>query len=299
MTAPLDGLIAPMARPWLETPGLSLRIVGMGFLVMTACGIPGVFLLLRRMALVGDALSHSLLPGIVIAFFLGGGSAGAWMFPAALAAGLASMALMETLAAHSKLKPDAAMCVVFTTFFAAGAVMLSAGERGGAVHLDTECVLFGDIALVALEPPVAWNGLLLPPASILRMAAILAAVLVLLAIFWKEAVLLTFDPGMARAAGFPVGLWHYGFLAVVAVVVVGAFEAAGAILVVGMLVVPPMFAAEMSDRLLSRLGWVAAHAAAASFIGFHLSLSLDCSPAGAMVVASSALFAAAWIIRRI
>jgi manganese/zinc/iron transport system permease protein len=95
--------------------------------------------------------------------------------------------------------------------------------------------------------------------------------------------------------GMKTGVWHYAIMAVLSVVIVSAFEAVGAILAVAMLIVPPMFAAHLAQRLPARLAWCVVHAALASIIGYHLSLWLDCSTAGAMVVASATLFTAVWL----
>jgi ABC-type Mn2+/Zn2+ transport system permease subunit len=113
-------------------------------------------------------------------------------------------------------------------------------------------------------------------------------------LFHKELVLTSFDPGLARALGMRTGVWYYGLMAVLSVVIVSVFEAAGSILPVAMLIVPPMFAAQLSDRLPTRYLLILLHAALGSVIGYHLSVWLDCSPAGAMVVAGAALFALVW-----
>jgi manganese/zinc/iron transport system permease protein len=163
------------------------------------------------------------------------------------------------------------------------------------VPIDPECVLFGEIALVPLEPPVVWNGMEWGPPSTLRIAGVLVALVVLGAVFFKELLVTSFDSEMARSLGMGVGVWHYGLMAAVSVVVVSVFEAAGSILPVAMLIVPGMFAAQLSDRLGMRFLLTLLHAALGSVIGYHLAVWLDCSPAGAMVVAGAGLFVAVWI----
>jgi manganese/zinc/iron transport system permease protein len=300
MTSNLRALFPPFdwhrvfVEPWSADPSISLWIVLMGFFVAAACGLVGNYLLLRRMALVGDAISHSILPGLVLAFLIFRNT-GIWSsFAGALAAGFATVLLIEFIHRQSRVKTDAAICIAFTVLFAAGVVLMGMLESGGNFHLDAECVLYGEIAFVPLEPPVVWRGLDLGPPSVLRMGGMLALVLALIAVFYKELLVTSFDPGLARSLGMSTWLWHYGLMGVLALVVVAAFEAVGAILAVAMLIVPAMFAAQLSDRLPVRLALTIAHAAAGSILGYHLSVWLECSTAGAMVVAGAGLFTAAW-----
>lgn len=283
-----------MVQPWTEDFAISFWIVLMGFLVTAACGLVGTYLLLRRMALVGDAISHSILFGLVAAFLVFREAGTVIMFGAAAATGLLTVAIIEFIHRQSRVKPDAAICIAFTTLFALGIVMLSVAESHGPVHLDAECVLYGEIAFVPLETRVEIAGLVLGPVSVVRMAAVLLAVAILMAVFYKELLVTSFDPGLARALGMRSGVWHYGLMAVLSIVIVSVFEAVGAILAVAMLVVPAMFAAQLSDRLPVRFALVLLHAAVSSVAGYQLSVWLDCSPAGAMVVAGALLFVAAW-----
>ena len=296
----MNGLVPPFdwqgvfVLPWTEDFSTSLWIVLTGFLAAAACGLVGNFLVLRRMALVGDAISHSVLFGLVAAFLVAREISTPLMFLAAVATGILTVGLIEFIQRMSRVKSDAAVCISFTTLFAAAVVMLSVAEVGGAVHIDPECVLFGEIAFVPLEPPVVWNVVEIGPPSALRIAGVLVALAVAGSVFYKELLLTSFDPGFARSIGMGAGVWHYGLMAAVSVVVVSVFEAVGSILPVAMLVVPAMFAAQISNRLPARFLLTAFHAAAGSLIGYHLSVWLNCSPAGAMVLAGSGLFIAAW-----
>jgi manganese/zinc/iron transport system permease protein len=177
-------------------------------------------------------------------------------------------------------------------------VLLSVAEVKGPVHLDAECVLYGEIAFVPLDPPVEVFGLVLGPTPVVRMAGVLVALLVLATVFYKELLVTSFDPALAKSLGIRVGIWHYGLMAVLSIVIVSVFEAVGAILAVAMLVVPPMFAAQLSDRLPVRFALVFLHAALSSVLGYQLSVWLNCSPAGAMVVVGALLFLLAWAVTR-
>ena len=285
-----------VVEPWTgEFFTITLWIVVMGFLVTAACGLVGNYLLLRRMALVGDAISHSILPGLVVAFLLFKSSSTWVMFGGALAAGLVTVFLIEFIHGQSRVKPDAAICIAFTTLFAIGVAMMSALGTKGNFHIDAECLLYGEIAFVSLEPPVIWNGWMLGPPSVVRMACVLGVVALLVAVFYKELLVTSFDPGLAKSLGMNTAFWHYGLMGALAIVIVSAFEAVGAILAIAMLIVPPMFAAELSERLPARLGLTLLHAALSSLLGYHLSVWLSCSTAGAMVVVASLLFVATWV----
>jgi manganese/zinc/iron transport system permease protein len=141
-------------------------------------------------------------------------------------------------------------------------------------------------------------GLVLGPAPVVRMVGVLVGLLVLATIFYKELLVTSFDPALARSLGIRAGVWHYGLMAVLSIVIVSVFEAVGAILAVAMLVVPPMFAAQLSDRLPVRFALVFLHAALSSLLGYQLSVWLNCSPAGAMVVVGAMLFLLAWAVTR-
>lgn len=288
-----------VVQPWTTDFPITFWVVLMGFLVTAACGLVGNYLLLRRMALVGDAISHSILPGLVAAFLVFRHVSVGAMFAGALAAGLTTVLLIEFIHQQSRVKPDAAICIAFTTLFALGVVLMSMLETKGSFHIDAECVLYGEIAFVPLEPPAIWNGWELGPPSVLRMAAVLAAVAAAIFVFYKELLVTSFDPGLAKSLGMRTGVWHYGLMGALAIVVVSAFESVGAILAVAMLIVPPMFAGEISDRLPVRLALTVLHAALSAVLGLHLSVWLNCSAAGAMVVAAAALFAAAWAFSQV
>lgn len=284
-----------MVQPWTADFSITLWVVLMGFFVTAACGLVGNYLLLRRMALVGDAISHSILPGLVLAFIIFK-TAATWVaFAGALAAGMLTVLIIEFIHRQSRVKPDAAICIAFTTLFALGVVLMSMLEGTGSFHIDADCVLYGEIAFVPLEPPAVWHGHSLGPPSALRMAIVLAAVILTITVFYKELLVTSFDPGLAKSLGMRTGIWHYGLMGALALVIVSAFESVGAILAVAMLIVPPMFAAQLSERLPLRLGLTVFHAAASALIGLHLSVWLNCSAAGAMVVAAALLFVVVWV----
>jgi manganese/zinc/iron transport system permease protein len=284
-----------VVQPWTADFSITVWIVLMGFFVTGACGLVGNYLLLRRMALVGDAISHSILPGLVVAFMIFKTVATWVAFTGALVAGMLTVLIIEFIHRQSRVKPDAAICIAFTTLFAVGVVLMSMLESTGSFHIDADCVLYGEIAFVPLEPAVLWTGYSLGPPSALRMIVVFGVVILAIATFYKELLVTSFDPGLAKSLGMRTAIWHYGLMGALALVVVSAFESVGAILAVAMLIVPPMFAAQLSDRLPVRLGLTVVHAALSATIGLHISVWLNCSAAGAMVVAAALLFVAVWM----
>ncbi len=282
-------------EPWTEYLDSFLWIFAMGFLVTAACGFLGTFIVWRRMALVGDAISHSVLPGIVIAFLVSQSRDTLPMFLGALGAGVLTTVLIELIHQKSRIKTDAALGIVFTTLFAFGVVLVSL--YGENVDLDVDCVLYGELEHVIFETPVAFLGLFEAPNSVLRMGAVTLAVMVLVAVFYRPLLLSSFDPGLARSMGVSPAVIHHALMALLAVVVVSAFEAVGAVLVIAMLIFPATTASLLSDRLPVILGLTLLIALLSAFLGLHLALWLDASTAASISVVIFGMFLAAWASR--
>ena len=265
----------------------------MGFLVAASCGLVGNYLILRRMALVGDAISHSVLPGLVIAFLVAGTRSSGAMFAGALVAGIVTTVIIEAIHRNSRIKQDSAIGIAFTTLFAFGVILISL--YAGQVDLDQECVLYGEIGSVPLEESAIVFGKAIGPASLVRMGIVLVATIVLITVFYKELLVSSFDPGLASSLGINATVMHYGLMCWLSVVVVSAFESVGAILVVAMLILPGATATLLSQRLPTMMLITLVHCAVSSLLGTHLAYWLHCSMAAAMVVAAAALFVMAWI----
>lgn len=284
---------AVVIAPWTENFSLFGWITLMGFFVGTACGWVGNYLMLRRMALMGDAVSHSVLPGLVIAFLLSGSRGTGPMFLGALAAGALTSVIIETIHRRTRVKQDAAIGIAFSTLFAVGVVLTAI--YADQIDLDAECVLFGEIGYVPLETKVMVGGVTLGPVSLVRMGAVTGGIGLLIVIFYKELLLTSFDSGLSRALGFRPHFFHYGLMAALSIVVVSAFEAVGAILVIAMLILPGATASLLTTRLVGIHALTALHAALSAVLGAMLSVWLDCSVGAAMVVAGTVLFVGAWI----
>lgn len=267
----------------------------MGFLVAFACGLVGNYLVLRRMALVGDAISHSVLPGIAIAFLISNQRGSLPMFLGALAAGVLATGVIEWIHRNSRIKQDAAIGIAFSSFFAIGVVLINL--YAARVDLDQDCVLYGEIAFVTseLQPAVSIGGVFLGPLPVVRMGVIAVATVVLVLAFYKELLVSSFDPGLAQSLGINANAVHYGLMAWLSVVVVSAFESVGAILVIAMLVMPAATASLLSTRLPRIQVLTGVNAAVSSVLGLHLAVWLECSIAAAMVTMSSVLFGLAWV----
>lgn len=279
--------------PWTEGAQSFAWIALMGFFVAASCGLIGNYLILRRMALVGDAISHSILPGIAIAFILAGSRSTWIMFIGALVAGILTTVIIEVIHKRSRVKQDAAIGIAFTTLFAIGVVLISL--YADKVDLDQECVLYGEIGFVWMAPQAQLGSLLLGPEPIVRMGLVTLVTAVLIALFYKELLVSSFDPGLAASVGINAGVMHYALMSMLSIVVVSAFESVGAILVIAMLILPGATASLLSQRLSVVLALSVLHGALSSVLGIHLAIWLDCSTAAAMVVMGAVFFVLAWI----
>jgi len=280
-------------EPWTVHGELFGWIALMGFLVTAACGLVGNYLILRRMALMGDAVSHSVLPGLVIAFLISGSRNTSAMFIGALVAGAAATLIIQTIHHKSRVKQDAAIGIAFSTLFAIGVILTVVYTN--QIDLDADCVLYGEIAFVPLEPPVTWGGWVLGPLPVVRMGGVLLVIAGLVVAFYKELLVSSFDPGLAKTFGVNPTVMHYALMAGLSVVVVSAFEAVGAILVIAMLILPGATASLLSTRLPVIHALSVVYAALSAVLGVMLDVWLHCSPAAAMVIAGSVLFALVWI----
>ena len=266
--------------------------VGMGFLVTAVCGWIGCYLILQGMALLGDAISHTVLLGIVVAFLVTGEVAGVAMFVGATLTGLLTTVAIEALHSTSRLKEDAAIGIVFTSLFALGVVLLSA--FAGKAHIDTQHVLYGNLELLASGASLSLRGHEIPVA-VIQMAAIAVVVSGLIIAFYKELLVVSFDPQLAASLGLWPRLIRYGMMAVLSLTVVGAFQSVGAVLVVAMLIAPAATAYLLTRRLPLMFVYSTLAAGGSSLIGYHLAYWLDVSAAGAMVSVSCGLFGLAFL----
>lgn len=255
---------------------LSLTPLAIAVLAALACALPGNFLVLRRQSLMGDAISHVALPGIVVAFLVTGTIATGAMLAGAAVAAVVAVVLIEAIRRLGRIEPGAAMGVVFTSLFAFGVLLLEQSDTS-RVHLDVEHALYGNLeSLVwlaardasSLADPAALAEL---PPQLPRLALVLLLMLGFLAALWKELVIGTFDAGYAESLGARPGLTGFALVVMVAVAAVAAFDAVGSIIVIAMFICPPAAARLMTDRLGPQLAWSALFAVVAAVAGYVLA----------------------------
>ena len=268
-----------------------LEIQAIAVVVSVACALPGCFLVLRRLALVSDAISHSILLGIVLAFFAVGSITSPFLLVAAALTGVATVFLVELLRNTGLVREDAAIGLVFPALFSIGVILIA--RYADDVHLDTDAVLLGELAFAPFERLVLL-GFDLGPKALVLMSVVLALNVLAIAVFYKELKLATFDAGLAVALGFSPVVVHYGLMSLVSVTAVGAFDAVGSILVVALMIAPPATAYLLTDRLPRMLGLSAVAATVAALSGYWLARFLDASIAGSMATMTGVLFVLAW-----
>ena len=260
----------------MEFVALSLPPLLIGVFAAIACALPGNFLLLRRQALIGDAISHVVLPGIVLAFLVTG-TVAAWpMLIGAGAAALVTVVLIEVIRRVGRIEAGAAMGVVFTAMFAGGVLLLEQSDTSN-VHLDVQHALYGNLESLIWLDGFGWASLLdwdalrgLPP-ELPRMALTLLVVGLYTAILWRPLKLSTFDESFARTLGLPTGLIGLSLVIIAAIAAVAAFDAVGSIIVIAMFICPPAAARLMTDRLEAQVAWSVVFATLSAVLGYVLA----------------------------
>ncbi|WP_338793942.1 metal ABC transporter permease [Bernardetia sp. MNP-M8] len=277
------------------------QIILVGILVAISCAILGCFLVLRKMAMVGDAISHAVLPGIVIAFLVVQRFDSIFMLIGAAILGVFTTLLIEFLHKQGKLQTDASIGVSFTSLFALGVILISV--FASKVDLDAECVLFGEIAYVPLH---VWR-INLGDGAILNLGAkaawwigsVLLIILFFVTVFYKEMLLTTFDPAFASAIGINVSVWHYSLMSLVSLATVAAFESVGAVLVLSFLVVPPATAYLLTTNFKKMLFLSCFIGIIVAILGYYTAAFLNASIAGSMTSVAGVIFALVFVFVRI
>jgi manganese/zinc/iron transport system permease protein len=269
-------------------------IILTGSLVASSAGLLGVFLLLRRMSMLGDAISHAVLPGIVVAYLLSGSREPLPMLLGAAVFGVLATIVIESLYRKARMQSDAAIGVTFTGLFASGVILISA--YAGQVDMDLDCVLFGEIAYVPLDVWVSSGGRVLGPRPAWILGGLLLGVVLLLVLGYKRLLVTTFNPAYASAIGISTGLWHYLLMGAVSVTTVVSFESVGAILVVAFLIVPPATAYLISQQLRQMLMLTVLIGFLSAAGGYYLAWWMDGSIAGAMAVVAGIIFSVVLVL---
>ena len=264
-----------------------LEIQLIASLVAIACAIPGTFLVLRKMALISDAISHSILPGLVIGFFITHDLGSPLLIIMAALSGVVTVVLVEFIQKTKLVKEDTAIGLVFPVMFSIGVILIS--KNANDVHLDTDVVLLGELAFAPFDRFLL-DGMDLGPKSLWTIGVILLITLGLLFAFFKELKISTFDAGLATALGFSPVVLHYGLMSVASVATVGAFDAVGAILVVALMIAPAATAYLLTDNLKKMLLLSVFFGVFSAIAGYWLAHWLDASISGSMTTVLGLVF---------
>jgi manganese/zinc/iron transport system permease protein len=267
-------------------------IIATGMLAASSCALIGSYLILRKMAMVGDAISHAVLPGIVVAFLMTHSRNTVPMLIGAGIVGILTSFIIEVLHRAGRVQQDASIGVTFTWLFAVGVILVSAFTA--QVDLDLDCVLYGEIAYVPWDRWLS-GGHDLGPRSIWILGVTLLFNLAFVGLFFKELKISSFDPALARTLGIPVTLVHYLLMAAVSMTTVASFESVGAILVVAMLTVPGAAAFLLTKRLKALLVLSVIFACLSAALGYVLAYAIDSSIAGAMAVVAGGILLLAFL----
>jgi manganese/zinc/iron transport system permease protein len=263
-----------------------------GVLCNVSCGLLGCYLVLRRMSLLGDAITHAILPGLALAFMITNSRHILPMMIGALVVGVLTAFLTQALSRWGKVPEDSSMGVVFTSLFALGVLMITVVAED--VDLDPGCVLYGDIGATPGYPLIIGDWEAPVPRQVAILGVVLLVNLAAIGLFYKELKIVSFDPMLAVSMGINATLVHYGLMTLVAGTAVASFESVGSILVVAMLIAPPAAAHLLTDRLSVMLVLSAALGAIAAIAGYLVSAYvIDTPPAAMMAVIAGAEFALA------
>ena len=273
-------------------------IVITGALSAMSCALLGNYLVLRRLSMMGDAISHAVLPGLAIAFLISGSRESLPMIAGAAIIGVATTFLVQLIVRLSGLDKGASMGVIFTSLFALGLILIR--QAADHVDLDPGCVLYGAIELTPLDVYMIadWE---IPRAAVTN-ASMLGINLLFVIVFYKELKLTSFDPALATTLGINATAMHYALMTLVAATTIAAFESVGSILVIAMLIVPAAAAHLLTDRLSVMLLLSLTIAAISAFMGHLSAITVpvwigfrDTSTAGMMAVSTGVIFLATFL----
>ncbi|OUL35856.1 hypothetical protein BV372_09715 [Nostoc sp. T09] len=260
----LQALIEPLQYGFMQ------RSLVIAILVGLLCAVVGSYLMVQRLALLGDAISHSVLPGLAIAFMVGGN-----IFVGAFIAGVLSTMAIAVIRTRSPIKEDAAMGIVFSAFFALGITLITVIQKDNKIDLNH--FLFGNILGVTIDE--------------VRDTAIIAAVVLLVVVLlYKELLFYTFDPLGAQAAGLPVNRLNFGLMLLIALTIVASMKAVGVILVLSLLITPGATAYLLVKRLNQVMILGAVIGVISSISGMYLSYFYNLPSGPAIVLVVSGLF---------
>jgi len=264
-----------------------LEIQLIASLVAIACAIPGTFLVLRKMAMISDAISHSILPGIVVGFFITQDLNSPLLILLAALTGIITVVLVEYIQKTGLVKEDTAIGLVFPAMFSIGVILIA--KNANDVHLDIDAVLLGELAFAPFDRLLI-AGTDVGPKSLWVVGTILLITITLLILFFKELKISTFDKGLAASLGFSPAIIHYGLMSVSSITTVGAFDAVGAILVVALMIAPAAAAYLLTTDLKKMLALAIGFGIFSAIFGYWVAHWLDASIAGSITTVLGLVF---------
>jgi manganese/iron transport system permease protein len=268
MTTLVDWIVGPLSYPFMQ------RALGVSLLVAAVCAVLSCYLVLKGWSLMGDAISHAVLPGIVIAYVLG-----VPLAIGAFAAGLSCALFTGYLKENSRVKEDTVMGIVFSGMFGFGLVLFTKIETDQ--HLNH--ILFGNVLGVSVR-------------DLVETAIIAGGTLIIVLLKRRDLLLYCFDPNQARAVGLPVRVLHYGLLILLSVTIVSALKAVGIILVIAMLIAPGATAYLLTDRFERMLLIAVVVAIASAALGTIISFHMDAATGAAIVLVQATVFVLAFLL---
>ena len=269
-----------------------LIIIGTAILVAANCASIGVFLVLRQMAMMSDAISHSVLLGIVIAVFVVGGREPIPVIIGGVLSGILTVSLVEMLYRTGKLKQDSAIGIIFPALFAIGVILVT---QAGNVHIDAQHVLYGSIEFAPFDSIYVNDIVNIGPKSLWVLGVLAVANISFIAVLYKELKISTFDTSLALGVGMMPALIHYLLMIMVATTAVVAFESVGAILVIAFFIVPASSAYLLTDKLVRMILVAVTLGSMSAVTGYFLAIAADVSIAGSMATMAGAIFGIVWV----
>ncbi len=273
---------------------IQLELLAIAIMAAAACSLPGVFLVLRGVALMSDAISHAILLGIVVMFLLVHDLSSPWLLFGATIAGLVTVACTEALINTNRIKKDTAIGLVFPLFFSIGIILITWYARD--VHLDSDMVLLGDVALAPFERFYLW-GHDVGPYALWQLSGIFLLNAAVIALCFKELALATFDPQYAAVIGFTPVLIHYLIMSLTSITAVAAFDIVGAIVVVALMIVPAATAYLLTSRLRQMIVLTLELSFLAAIGGYGCAYLADVSIAGSIATVAGLIFLGVFVLQ--
>ena len=256
--------------------------------IAVSCSLLGCFLVLRKTVMVGDAISHSVLPGIAIAYLLSSSFNSVFILIGAAIFGVFTTLIIDFFHKKLKLQEDASIGITFTWLFAIGIIIITLFTNSNT-DLDQDCVLFGELSSTFLDKIIV-GEYLIGTRSFWMIFPVFLIILVFILFGFKGLSIISFNEDYAKSLGINVGFINLIFMSLVSVTTVMSFESVGAILVVGLLVIPPATAYLITNKLKRMLIYSCLLAITSCIIGFYLSILIDVTASSMIIVVSGTMF---------